>query len=271
MDTVFFIASKVVWALLSPLNFMIFMALAGVLLAWRGWRLGHWLAGTGFGLLLLNMAYPFGDLMIQPLESRFERPHPLPQKIDGIIQLGGGEQLGRSLSWQTPLIGEGGDRYIATAWLARQYKDIPVYFSGGSGSVQLQNEGKESHIARQLLSQLGIAPERLYIEPNSRNTWENFKNLKALLKPDGRYLLVTSAFHMPRSVGIARKLGIEVIPYPTDYRSHTSSYRKVDFDFFDHLKSLEPAWKEWIGLTVYYLSGKTSEWLPAPGSSSSRP
>lgn len=243
---------------------MILLALVGVVLTWRRWRSGPWLMGAGFGLLLLNMAYPFGDLLIQPLEKRFERPHPVPSEVDGIILLGGGEQLARSLSWRTPLIGEAGDRYISTAWLARQYKDIPIYSSGGSGSVQLQDDSKEADIVSQLLLQLGVAPSRLRIEPNSRNTWENFKNLKPYLMPEGRYLLVTSAFHMPRSVGIARKLGIHVIPYPTDYRSHTPYYRHVDFDFFDHLKSLEPAWKEWIGLTVYYWTDKTSAWLPAP-------
>jgi uncharacterized SAM-binding protein YcdF (DUF218 family) len=78
--------------------------------------------------------------------------------------------------------------------------------------------------------------------------------------------LITSAFHMPRSVGIARKQGIDVIPYPVDYRSNSEDLRQVDFDLFDHLKALEPGWKEWIGLTVYYWTGKTSDWWPEPNS-----
>ena len=264
MDTLFFLLSKLIWGLLAPMNFMVLLTLAGVLLAWRGWRIGKWLAGTGFALLLAVMAWPVGDWLIQPLEVRFPPPKTLPAHIDGIIQLGGGEQLGRSLSWHKPLTGEAGDRYLDTAWLARQFRDVPVIFSGGSGHVQLQNDGKEGDIAATLLTRLGVAPERLIIERSSRNTWENFRHLKPLLKPDGTYLLVTSAWHMPRSVGIARKLGIHVIPSPTDYRSYRGPYRKLDFDFYDHMKSLQPAVKEWIGLTVYYLTGRTSSWLPAP-------
>ncbi len=263
MDTLFFIASKAAWAVLDPLNLMIFIALVGVLLMRATPKLGRWLTTLGFGLLLANMAYPFGDWLIQPLETRFERPHPMPDDIDGIILLGGGEELGRSLSWRTPQLGLGGDRYVETAWLARLYKDVPVYFSGGSGSVQLQGTGSEGHIARTLLRRLGVTDNRLIIEGKSRNTWENFNNLKPLLEPGGRYLLITSAFHMPRSVGIARKLNIQVVPWPTDYRSYKPPYRKVDFDFFDHLESLRPAWREWIGLTAYYLSGKTDAWLPS--------
>lgn len=265
MDTLFFVISKLAWGLLSPLNLMIWLTLLGALLAWWGWRrFGGTLATLGFALLLANMAYPFGDLIIQPLEARFHKPHPMPDDVDGILILGGGESLGRSLSWQTPELGLGGDRYVAAAYLARLYKEVPVIFAGGSGSVQLQDTGKEGDIARTLLTQLGIHPNRLIIESSSRNTHENFRNVRLVLpKPDGRYLLITSAFHMPRAVGVARKVGVNVIPYPVDYRSYKPPYRAVDFDFFDHLKSLEPGWKEWIGLTVYYLSGKTDQWLPA--------
>jgi len=264
VDTLFFVASKLVWGLLSPLNLMVWLTALGVLLAWQGWRrLGGTLTALGLALLLANMVYPLGDFLIQPLEERFHRPDPLPEKIDGVLILGGGESLSRSLSWGTPELGEGGDRYVAAAYLARLYGDVPIIFAGGAGSVQLQHSGKEGDIARTLLAQLGIPPQRLIIESASRNTWENFRNVKALLpNPTGRYLLVTSAFHMPRSVGIARKLGIRVIPWPVDYRSHKPPYRRVDFDFADHLKALEPGWKEWIGLTVYYLTGKTAEWLP---------
>ncbi|MDX1796186.1 MAG: YdcF family protein, partial [Hydrogenovibrio sp.] len=72
------------------------------------------------------------------------------------------------------------------------------------------------------------------------------------------------AFHMPRSVGIARKFGIHVIPYPVDFRSNSDALRSWNFDLFDHLKTLEPGWKEWLGLTVYYWTGKTANWFPSP-------
>jgi uncharacterized SAM-binding protein YcdF (DUF218 family) len=86
--------------------------------------------------------------------------------------------------------------------------------------------------------------------------------MKPLLpKNNGTYLLVTSAYHMPRSIAVARQQHIHVIAYPVDYRSNDLKHRQWDVDFFEHLEVLEPAWREWIGLTVYYWTGKTSEWF----------
>ncbi len=212
------------------------------------------------------MSYPVGDFLIQPLEKRFSLPNPLPsaQKIDGILVLGGGEDLKRSLSWHSHELGLGADRYIAAKYLANHYPNVPVIFTGGSGLTSIQDSNSEGNLARYFLTTMGIAPERLIIESNSRNTYENFVKVKSLLpNPNGTYLLVTSAFHMPRSVGVARKLGIKVIAYPTDFRSNSDEYRHLDFDLFDHLKSLEAGWREWIGLVVYYLTGKTSSLFPA--------
>lgn len=267
MDHVFFVLSKVAWALLSPSNLIIILMIIGTLfLLFNQIRTAKKiLLPTGL-IALIILAFPVGDLLIQPLEKRFTTPNPMPANIDGILVLGGGEDLKRSLSWQTPELGLGGDRYIATKKLATRYPEAPVIFTGGSGSLQLQNPSeKEGGLARQLLTALDIAQGRIIIESDSRNTYENFRNVHPLLpNPDGRYLLITSAFHMPRAVGIANKQGINVIAYPVDFRSNSDEYRKIDLDFFDHLKSLEPAWKEWIGLTAYYWTGKSSDWFPKP-------
>ncbi|WP_311195277.1 YdcF family protein [Thiomicrorhabdus immobilis] len=220
---------------------------------------------TGLVAFVL-MAYPISDYLMKPLEERFSTPSVMPEKIDGIIILGGGEDLKRSLSWKVAELGLGGDRYIGTASLALAYPNVPVIFTGGSGLVSLQNSEGEGALARQILTTIGIQESRLIIESKSRNTYENFKYTKVLLpKPQGTYLLVTSSFHMPRSVGVARAQGINVIPYPVDYRTNADELRIFDFDLFDHLKALEPAWREWVGLTVYYFTDKTANWFPKPG------
>ncbi|MBF6058218.1 MULTISPECIES: YdcF family protein [Thiomicrorhabdus] len=269
MDDLFFIASKIAWGLLSPGNLLILLFAAGTIaLLLKKIVLAKWILLPTSCIALALTAYPISDALMVPLEKRFAKPAELPKHIDGIILLGGGEDLKRSLSWHTQELGYGGDRYAATLKLARRYPQAPVIFTGGSGLMQLQPESRdqsEGHLSSTLLTDMGIAKTRLIIEAKSRNTYENFKNIKSLLpKKDGQYLLVTSAFHMPRSVGIARKRGIGVIPYPVDYYSNRSPYRQWDFDFYDHLRILESAWKEWIGLSVYFFSGKTSQWFPSP-------
>lgn len=266
MNDLFFVFSKIAWTVLSPGNLLLILFILGTLYLLFDHRTmsKRILLPTAL-VSFLVMAFPVGDYLIRPLEERFSKPQELPESVDGILVLGGGEDLQRSLSWQSAELGLGGDRYIGAAKLAKIYPKVPVIFSGGSGSVQLQNSGKESDLASELLTTVGIEPNRLILESDSRNTYENFINTLPLLpKGDGTYLLVTSAYHMPRAVGIARNLEINVIPYPVDYRSNSPEYRHWDFDLFDHLKSLEPAVKEWIGLSIYLLTGKTERWFPSP-------
>lgn len=266
MDNLFFILSKLAWGLLSPTNLIVLLfTLATILLFSNRTKTAKWILFPTAIFSISLLLYPIGDLLIYPLESRFYKPFELPENIDGIIVLGGGEELKHSLSWHTQELGNGGDRYIATAILAKHYPKAPVIFSGGNGFLQFQSTDNEGNIAQTLLTKLGVNKQRLIIESQSRNTFENFQLMKPLLpKSDGVYLLVTSAFHMPRSVAIARKQGIRVVAYPVDYRSNSPKYRQWDFDSFEHLEVLEPAWREWIGLTIYYWTGKTSEWLPKP-------
>lgn len=265
MDSLFFIISKIAWAFLSPSNLIIFFfALGSFLLLFNAISWAKIILIPSSILALLLTVYPFGDLLIEPLEKRFSQPTELPKNIDGIIILGGGEHLNISINWNRPELGNGGDRYIGAKELSNYYPDAPIIFTGGSGSVRLQNTKGEGYLAKQLLTTLGIAEDRLIIESKSRNTYENFKLVKPFLPVEnGHYLLVTSAFHMPRAMGIARKQGVNVSPYPVDFRSISRELRKINFNFHKNLKSLEPAWKEWIGLTIYYWTGKTSNWLPS--------
>lgn len=263
MDQLFFIFSKLAWALISPSNLLIIFFLLGTIFLLLGWanlarRILVWSSLFGFAVL----AYPVGDYLIEPLEKRFSQPSELPEHVDGIILLGGAELLKPSLSWQQPELGSAADRYIATAKLAKLYPKTPVLFSGGNNLIRFQRQGDEGHIAPQVLTTIGVKEQRLIIEDKARNTHENFVLLKPLLpKKSGRYLLVTSAFHMPRAVAIARQQGIDVVAYPVDFRSSSAELRQWDFSLFEHLEVLEPAWKEWIGLTVYFWTGRTSEWL----------
>jgi uncharacterized SAM-binding protein YcdF (DUF218 family) len=266
MDELFFILSKLAWGLLSPTNIIILFMALGTFFLFKGAIAAakKVLISTVIVTLLLTV-YPFSDSLMFPLESRFNKPLVMPEQIAGIIVLGGGEQLKTSLSWQSAELGAGGDRYLGSAILAKRYPTAPVIFSGGNNLLSFQGKGDEGNIARRLLTAIGIDKNRLIIESQSRNTNENFLLIRPLLpEKTGQYLLVTSAFHMPRAMGIARQQGLNMIAYPVDYRSNRPALHQWGFNLYEHLEVLEPAWREWVGLTVYYLTGKTNDWFPAP-------
>lgn len=266
MDNLFFVLSKLAWTLLSPSSLLIWCLLLICLLLWFNYvRAARRLLTLVSVLAFLVMAYPLPDFLMTPLETRFQTPAVLPVKVDGIIVLGGAENLKLSKAWQQPQLGESAERILAAAELSRRYSEAPLIYSGGSNLVQMPKLDNEGLVSASLLQQAGVTAEQIVMEAKARNTHENFVLIKPLLpEASGHYLLVTSAFHMPRSVGIARKQGVNVIPYPVDYRAAKAELRYWDFDFFSHLQVLEVAWREWIGLTAYYFSGKTSAWLPAP-------
>jgi uncharacterized SAM-binding protein YcdF (DUF218 family) len=265
MDEVFFLISKLGWAIVSPGNLIIIlMTFATIMLLLNNVTIGKWILTPPMIANFLLMVYPVSDSLLSPLETRFSKPIPLPQNIDGIIVLGGGEKLKQSLSWHTQELGNAGDRFIGAAVLAKYYPNAPIIYSGGSKLLRpVQNGKNEVNIAQKLLTAIGISKDRLIIESQSRNTAENFLFMKRkLLNLNGAYLLVTSAFHMPRAVGVARQQSINVIAYLVDYMTNNKQLRQWGFDYIGHLEILNLAWHEWLGLTAYYWTGRTSEWLP---------
>lgn len=264
MDHLFFVLSKIIWGVLSPVSLAAWLLLLVCLLLWLNYITAARRLLTLMSLVaFVLMVYPVSDWLMYPLETRFVRPATMPDHIDGIIVLGGAENLKLSSGRHTAEVGESAERILTTAELSRHYPTVPIIYTGGSNLVQMPELDKKGRVSTTLLTQAGIDPSRIMVETQARNTVENFKQIKAILPAtDGHYLLVTSAFHMPRAVGVARQQSINVIAYPVDYRSAEPSQRYWDFDLFAHLEVLEVAWHEWLGLTAYYVSGKTTQWLP---------
>ena len=163
--------------------------------------------------------------------------------------------------------GSAPDRIIAAAALARRYPKARIVFSGGSANL-ISDDAREADFAGAVFESLGIAKSRLIMERRSRNTQENAEFSKALVAPkDGeRWLLVTSAFHMPRSVGLFRKAGFAVEPYPVDWRvggrGDLLAFSNVAIE---GLARTDIAVREWIGLVAYRATGKIDALLPGPG------
>lgn len=257
-----FVISKIIWALLAP-DSLLFLLLLG---AWLWHRRRPALSRSLLGLGLLFIAalalLPLTHWCAAPLEHRFAAPQTLA-RVDGIIVLGGALELENTVTLQQPALNAAAERMTAFAALARQYPQARLVFTGGSGLVR-NTTYTEADVARALFESLGVDQARMIYENASRNTWENALYSKKLVdpKPGETWLLVTSAWHMPRSVGCFRKAGWEVVPYPVDYIGNDSHW--ASFNASRQLVELGLVEKEWLGLLSYHLLNRTDALFPAP-------
>ena len=263
----FFTLSKTLGLLVLPSNFSMAVGLVGlVLLCTRLRRLASWLVVTSVVLIAIAGYSPLGHMLILPLEQRFPPWNPAQGPPDGIVVLGGAIAPGISLARGAVALNGSAERITVTAELARRYPNARIILSGGTGSLHF-NAPLEAPIAVKELEALGVAPDRITAEEQSRDTIENavFSRLIAQPKPGERWLLVTSAFHMPRAIAAFRAAGFPVEPYPVDWRTRGPIDATTPFSSLPAgLSMTDYAMHEWLGLAVYRLTGRTAELFPAP-------
>jgi uncharacterized SAM-binding protein YcdF (DUF218 family) len=229
--------SKLFWLIAAPTSALV--SIAAIAACWavlHGPTYAAWLAAAAACGLVIAAFAPIGVALMVPLENRFGLSLPDSQAApDGIIVLAGHSA--------------GSD---ALAALSQRFPNARLTFSG----FKLSATDSES-----LLARLGVDPGRVYMENRPRTTSEDAFYCAALLKPkpDERWLLVTSAVHMPRAVGCFRAAGFQVKPYPAG-----PSHPFVPFAPSFALNHLDMAAKEWIGLLAYRLMGKTNALFPGP-------
>ena len=263
----FFTLSKVLGFFAAPSNFLISIGVLGlVLLCTRFTRLASWLIVTSLVLLVIAGLSPLGNALILPLEDRFPPWNPSHGAPDGIVVLGGAISPGVSEARNAIALDEAAERITATAELARRYPDARIIFSGGSGAL-LEREGPEAPFAVRQLMALGVAHDRITAGEQSRNTLENaaYARLLANPKPGERWLLVTSAYHMPRAIAAFRAEDFAVDAYPVDWRTRGAGDLQRGFSTLSEgLRRTDVATREWVGLVVYRLTGRSTELLPGP-------
>jgi len=263
----FFVLSKTLGIMLLPTDLLIFAGIAGALLLATRWAsLGRRLMVASLLLLAICGFSPLGNWLLYPLESRFPAWDASRGAPDGIVVLGGSIDAEISAAHGVAVVHGAADRIVAAAALARRYPNARLVFTGGSSNL-ISNDAREADYAAEIFQRLGVPRERLTMERRSRNTEENAEFTKAIAapKPGERWLLVTSAYHMPRSVGLFRKAGFAVEPYPVDWRLGGQA-DLLTFSAFalEGLQHTDLAVHEWIGLLAYRLTGKTSRLLPGP-------
>lgn len=258
-----FVLSKLVWALLTPGTLLFLAAAASLLLQRKSPAISRAL----LTIIMLAMGAlvfcPIGPWLLRPLESRFPPPALERTTVDGIIVLGGAFDAQAARQTGVPILNDSAERLTAFVALARRYPNAKLVFSGGSGDPR-NPEIREADEVTAFLGSLGIDPARVMRERDSRNTVENavLSMSVAQPKPTETWLLVTSAWHMPRAVGCFTHAGWHVIAYPVDYRSYSWD-EWFAFQPDQQLDMASTALREWVGLVSYRLMGRIDSLFPS--------
>ncbi len=259
-----FFLTKLISLIVSPMGFLLLLAGVGILLLWRKrWRQGRAVLSL---FAVLAIASPFvNEWALGLLEQRFPQP-VLPEKIDGIIILGGSVDPILSDDHGQTVVMEAASRLTEGIRLAKRHPEAKVLFTGGSG-VASRTASSEARYVVPLLVDMGIPADRIVIEDQSLDTYQNAVFSKEIAKPQigQTWVLVTSARHMPRSVGVFRKVGWPVIAYPVDYQTTSQSFAvRLSSLRLPRLAIYSQPAHEWQGLLFYWLTGRTDSLFPAP-------
>jgi len=129
-----------------------------------------------------------------------------------------------------------------------------------------QQDLKETTVARRFFTEIGLDTGQIIYEGDSRNTHENATRTRDLVKPapGEKWILITSAIHMPRSVGVFRAAGWTIVPYPVDYSTTGNSRYRLFRSFSSGFRNFSRGAHEWIGMLAYWALGRSDRLYPGP-------
>jgi len=263
----FYVLSKILGFLITPSNFMVGLGIVGtLLLPTRYTRIGRQLLVSSVLLIAAIGILPIGDVLTIPLEDRFPQWNPALGPPSGIVVLGG--VIDAEISTRRGGVGlsDAAERLTAAADLARRYPAARVVFTGGNGAL-IGDGPIEADFAIPFFESLGVSKDRIIVERRARNTVENATFTKQLVAPERgeRWLLVTSAAHMPRAIGVFREAGFPVEAYPVDYQTvGWEDLLKLPGSLMGGVRLTDMAVHEWLGLFAYWITGRLSVLFPAP-------
>lgn len=254
----FFILSKILVYLILPVPFLALLLLLFLLIRNKKVKSIAFILFCGFFFLYTN---PF---LANQLMGWWEIPAipiaELEQEFEAAIILTGVTDIDKYPRDRVHL-NKGADRIMHTVQLYKLAKVPLIIVSGGSGKLISEDEPSEAELVKKVLLISGVPEQDIILETESRNTYENALNTAQLLQaknlPTEKIMLVTSAFHMRRSMGCFKKAGLQPQPYPTDFYSDSSSYDPGSL-FIPSQEALTNWTKlisEWVGFSMYAILG----------------
>jgi uncharacterized SAM-binding protein YcdF (DUF218 family) len=262
----FYYASKVLWVLAQPSNLLLALVAVGTLaLLFRRPVLARSLLYAAALALLVTSVVPVGQWLLLPLENRFPAPADPPEEVDGVIVLGGAADLAVAEGRGVMAFNENAERILALLELAARYPAARLVFTGGRDAI-LGPAISEADVVREFARRHGLEEGDVIFEDRARNTYENALLAKRLATPEPgeRWLLVTSASHMPRAVGVFRQVGWPVNAYPVDYHTSGELDLLLSPDAAQRWRELDQGVRSWLGLIAYWLTDRIATPFPAP-------
>jgi len=246
---------KLVSLLVYPLNLSLLLAVFGLVI-WRlGWvRSGFYTVVLGVAWLYVCSTAQFSYYLMGKLEQQFPAaPLAEIEEADAIVLLGGGLR-GDSRSGVLPDLNQYADRLVHAVYLHNAGKADYILLTGGSAP----GARSEAQLMADILMVMGVSPEALMLEEQSKNTRDNAVNSARILRERGmhRILLVTSAFHMPRAFALFDREQLEVVPAPTDFSQVIiKSTLPGGIPGVKNLYRTTEALHEFVGYQVYRMRG----------------
>ena len=245
--------NDLIWFLLQPSSLLFWLLVLGfVFLVFRWHALGRWLIGFTLILAILPALLPIVELAAKPLEDHFQQPNPLPDTIDGILVLGGSVDWPISQSRNELNLNQASERMFAVANLAERYPTARLVFTGLFKEV-IPNELSATAQSHTFLSGSEYLNRPITFIGAARSTYEEaLLSIQTIQPKTGeRWLLVTSAYHMPRAIGVFKTQGWNLIAYPVDFRSPKTITFQPRINFFGRLIELDDIAREWGALVMY--------------------
>ena len=203
-------------------------------------------------LIFLLLFLPIGNYGLIFLEKNYKIQKTF-NDVKNIVVLAGSEDLTSTIKTDKIHFNEGSERLIETIILSNKYPNSKIFYVGGDGNI-IKNDISEVELAIKFFKELNLNQQRIEYVGNSRNTYENIKEIKKLGLNENKTLLVTSAFHMKRSMIIAKKINLNVIPYAVDFRSfsHKSIINQYqEFNVIRNLAKFNLFIREIIGIIAF--------------------
>jgi uncharacterized SAM-binding protein YcdF (DUF218 family) len=245
--------------LTDPLFWVVAILLVGFLLARRRPVASRRWVGAGLLLLVLLGWRALPDRLMHQLETWHDPARQSPSAYAGVVVLGGSfERASVQLGRNDVQVNAHAERLTEAVALARAYPELPIIFTGGCVDT---GEGcvPEAELAQRFFTHMGLAPDRMLYEAASRTTYENALLTAQLPGVDKSrpWLLLTSAWHMPRAVAAFRAEGWNVAPWPVDFRS--SVYTPwTSYSLTRGVEQWQFALHESLGLLAYWVSGRAA-------------